>query len=982
MRTAAKFLAALLLVAVAAGGWLVWRLAQAPISLDALTPRIETALNAPDATVRVAVGATELAWAGWRRGVYLRARNVRITGADGAVIANVPALALRLALRALMRRQIAFSRIELLSPLLRLIREPDGRIGLGLGAEAEARPENPVAYDALEALLTSPERVGQPMAYLRRVEVGDGEVVVEDRGSGVLLRAPRIHLVLSRSAGGVSATLSGDVSVGNQVIPIESTAQLQAEPRTLDVQLAFRGANPAGLAAELAADPAAPLVVQHPDLVKQLAGIRLDLAGSIEVHLDGSLHPATARLDLSGSAGSVAGPGTRAQRWDLKGSRLAARFDAAADEARIEKLDVDFAGASLTASARLAGLTGPGILTADATLTGLPVDDLARYWPEGAAAGAREWLTTNLSRGTVDNAAVHLSGTFGTPLLPTSAAPAAAPGSGQPPPSFVLKELNGSVAFTRLTVRYVPTMPAVTDVAGAGTFTADAWSLRVNSGVLRQLRVGPATVTISKITSKEPTRIAIAADVNGPLADALEVLDAEPLGFTKEMGIVPSSVAGDVRAHVGFDFPLAGEIGLDNLGLKVSAQLERVDVPHLIQSWSVAGGDLKIEVDGAGLDLDGRARLEGTPLDVKWHEAFAQRAAVRRRVTVKGQIDSAGRAAIGFGLEPWVDGPVGVDLRLTQPNLGTGRIDLRLDLTPAHIEVAQLDVRKPPGEAGRAEGTLRLANGVVSAVDPFEISMPSCEIHGSAARNGERWSTIDATGTLGAARADVALPGGFTLSVRPAGSVESFSLTSNDVATLFRALDFYGDGRGGRLDAGGTVDLVHAAHAFDSHVEITDFTVTRAPTLARILTLASLSGIREMLFSQGVKFSRISTRVSGNANIIDIGDLIAVGDSVGVATGGRIDRSDNHVNLSGSVVPAYYGMNATLGKIPVLRDLFSGQSGLGVLGIDFTVTGSLAQPDVAVHPLQSLTPNVARRFTDLFRSEQSGKKRATGRKWW
>jgi hypothetical protein len=977
VRTAAKLLAALVLVVVAAGGWLAWRLAQRPISLDALTPRIEKALNASDAALRVSVGATELAWAGWRRGVYLRARDVRITGPDGAVVANIPALALRLALRALLHRQLAFRRIELLSPLLRLVREPDGRFGLGLGAGTEARPENPVAHDALEALLTSSDRADLPMAYLRRVEVGDGEVVVEDRGSGVLLRAPRIHLVLSRHAGGLAATLSGDVTVGNQVIPIESTARLQAEPRALDAQLAFRGVNPAAVAMQLAANPAAPLVVQHPDLVKQLAGITVDLAGSIAVHLDGTLHPTTATLDLTGAGGSVTVPGTQAQRWDLKGLRLAAHFDAAADQALIEKLEVDFAGPSLVASARLKGLSGPGTLTVDAALTGLPVDELGRYWPEGAAAGARQWLTTNLSHGRVNNAAVHLSGTFGTPLLPASAAPAS-----RPPSSFVLNELNGSVAFTGLTVRYVPTMPAVTDVAGGGTFTADAWALRVNRGVVQRLRVGPSTVTISKITAKEPTRIAIAADVDGPLADALEVLDAEPLGFAKEIGVAPSSVAGDMRAHVGFDFALGGEIGLDNLGLAVSAQLERVDVPHIIQGWSVAGGDLTVEVDGADLDLRGRARLEGTPLDVEWHEAFAPRAAVRRRVTVKGQIDSAGRAAIGFDLAPWLDGPVGVDMRLTQPNLATGRIDLRLDLAPAHIEVTQLDVRKPPGTAGRAEGTLRLTKGAVTAVDPFEVSMPSCEIQGRAARSGERWSTIDATGTLGAARADVALPGGFTLSVRPAGGVESFSLVSNDVATLFRAVGLFGDGRGGHLDAGGTVDLFHAAHTFDSHVEITDFTVTHAPTLARILTLGSLSGIREMLFSQGVKFSRISARLSGNTSINDISDLVAVGDSLGVAADGRIDHSNNLVNLSGSIVPAYYGVNTTLGKVPVLRDLFAGKGGLGILGIDFTVTGALAQPDVSVHPLQSLTPNVVRRFTDLFRREPSGKKGAAGRKWW
>ena len=92
--------------------------------------------------------------------------------------------------------------------------------------------------------------------------------------------------------------------------------------------------------------------------------------------------------------------------------------------------------------------------------------------------------------------------------------------------------------------------------------------------------------------------------------------------------------------------------------------------------------------------------------------------------------------------------------------------------------------------------------------------------------------------------------------------------------------------------------------------------------------------------------------------------------------------SDNLVDFSGSIVPAYYGVNATLGKIPVLRDLFAGQRGLGVLGIDFSVTGPLAKPNVAVHPLESLTPNIVQRFTDLFRSTPQAKKRAAGRKWW
>ena len=295
------------------------------------------------------------------------------------------------------------------------------------------------------------------------------------------------------------------------------------------------------------------------------------------------------RVEVTGSAGSVTVPALGAQRYDLNGLQLAAHFDAAADEAAVDQLAIDLGGPSLDVNARFSGLTRAGTLAADAKLTALPVDALARYWPAGAAASARSWLTSNLSRGKVSSADAHLVGAFARPLLAASTAPVSPPGTGQPTAAaFALTKLTGSVAFDGLTVRYLETMPPVTGVVGNGTFTADRWDLRVTTGALQQLRVGPATVTISKITSKEPTRIAITASVDGPLADALEVINAKPLEFPKEMGIVPSTVGGDMAAQVGFDFPLGGEIGLDNLGLDVAARLARVDLPHVIDG--VVGG--------------------------------------------------------------------------------------------------------------------------------------------------------------------------------------------------------------------------------------------------------------------------------------------------------------------------------------------------------------------------------------------------------
>jgi uncharacterized protein YhdP len=976
VRTTVKFFAVLVLAGVAAGMLLLWRLSRGPISLDVLTPYIERTLNASDASIHVSVGATQLAWAGWRRGIYLRAQDVRATATDGVVVASIPALALRLALRALLHGQFAFSRIEFLSPVLRLVHEPDGSIDLGVGARVEARHENPLAKDVLNALLSS-QPAGTPMAYLRRFEVGDGEVTIEDRASGLVVRAPHIHLDLARVPGGIAATLNGDVTLGDQVISIKSTAHLDAEPRALAAQIAFRGVNPAGVAAQLAAESAASFAQQHADLVKQLAGITMDLDGTVVVSLDAALHLTALHVDLRGSSGSVSIPSLRPQRIDFSGVRLAARFDAAADEAVVENLAVDLGAASLQANAHLTGLSGAaGTLVADATLSGLPVDALARYWPAAAAADARTWLTSNLSRGSVRQAKVHLRGTLGSSLLGASASPAAASHPQQASAPFALSELNGSVAFERLTVRYLQPMPPVTEVSGGGTFTADAWDLHVDTGVVGNLRVGPAIVTISEITGTAPTRIAIAATVDGPLTDALQVLDSQPLTIPKDIGIDPSTVGGDVHAQVGFDFALGGDLGLADLGLDVSARLQGVRIPDAIEKWSVDDGQVEVDVDGTGLDLKGRARLEGTPLDIAWHEAFAADVKERRRVVVKGQIDSTGRAALGFQL-PGLDGPVGVDFRLTTPAAGNGRIDLDLDLTPARIDLSDIGIRKAPGATGRAVGTLRLKKDVITAVDPFEVTIPGCELRGRAVRAGHRWNTIDASGTLGAVGGP---PGRFTLGVRPAGGLESFSLTSNDVGALTRAMGWFANGQGGSLEMTGTGDFSGSAHTFETQVEIADVTITKAPVLARILTLASLSGIRRTLLDEGMRFSRISAHVLGDPNTMDITDLVAVGDSMGIAANGSLDLADNTISCAGSLVPAYYGINPVIEKIPLVRDLFSGKHGLGILGIDFSVSGALANPDVSVHPLESLTPDVVGRFKRLFGSAPSANQPPARRK--
>jgi len=72
------------------------------------------------------------------------------------------------------------------------------------------------------------------------------------------------------------------------------------------------------------------------------------------------------------------------------------------------------------------------------------------------------------------------------------------------------------------------------------------------------------------------------------------------------------------------------------------------------------------------------------------------------------------------------------------------------------------------------------------------------------------------------------------------------------------------------------------------------------------------------------------------------------------------------VDIAGTVVPAY-ALNSALGRLPVIGGIFSGgEKGGGVFAANFTMSGSTADPKVAVNPLSALTPGIFRNVFDIF----------------
>ena len=604
---------------------------------------------------------------------------------------------------------------------------------------------------------------------------------------------------------------------------------------------------------------------------------------------------------------------------------------------------VDLDGPALNVSGRWSGQDA-GAFTVDAKVTDLAVDSLAHYWPATAAESARKWVTTNISVGSVRDADVALRGT----LVPAH------------PPSFTIEDLKGRLTYAGLNVRYVDTMPPATGVGGTATFSADGFDFRVTSAKVAGMGVPSASVAISGLGAKVK-KIAIDAQARGSIRDALTLVDAPPLRYAKEIGIDPGDVSGSVSARVRLAFPLAGAPIPDDLGVVVDAQLRDAGVAKAVGDWALSAGDLELDVAADVLSITGTGKIAGVACEASWHENLAKTEAVRRTIDVKSRVSADGRAALGFDLRPGLTGPANVSAHIEQRRDGKGSGSLGIDLGDATLDLPQLRLVKHPGEPGRADLSLILAGSKITAINPFSFSSPGASAHGKATLGSgkARIATLSVDGILPPVAAGDPSPQ-FELTLQPAPTGNRFELTSNDTSTLLLLLLPNVQTKGGRLKFTGTIDLETTGMPFSGDLGVKSFTLTKSPVLARLLMLSSLSGLQSTFQGEGLKFDTLSSGIAYAAGAATFKDGAVDGPSVKLVFNGTVDSRRDDVTMDGTLVPSFYGLNTMAANVPVIGGLFGGSE--GVIAIDFTLRGPLADPQISVHKLSSIAPGVLRRF--------------------
>jgi len=212
-------------------------------------------------------------------------------------------------------------------------------------------------------------------------------------------------------------------------------------------------------------------------------------------------------------------------------------------------------------------------------------------------------------------------------------------------------------------------------------------------------------------------------------------------------------------------------------------------------------------------------------------------------------------------------------------------------------------------------------------------------------------------------KVDAEVPFDFKLTNGPDG--RTFYGSSANGGSVMRAVGVFDDIVGGDLKVTGTLD---SNGVMSGLAEISEFKLVDAPVVARLLSVAALTGILDELRGEGISFKTLRVPFSYANTLLEIYDGEMFGNSLGLTGQGDYNVVNTAMNFEGTIIPAY-AINSAFNLIPLIGTLLTaGDEGGGVFAATYSYRGDVATARPIVNPLAALAPGFLRYIFDIFKA--------------
>ncbi len=633
-------------------------------------------------------------------------------------------------------------------------------------------------FNLLEKLNISPQ------SNLSHIGVKDASLIVIDETSGTIVRAGNTNLTLNRTKAGYTLTaatrfrIKGEYSSLSFVASFEHGGAANVVTRFKDLnpaEFSHLTANPAiggaslplsgkasfsldnkGVLLRASADIEAgaglleygggagnSVLVDEADItlffdagtdsiaIEQATFVsgnnRIVYSGNVGLIRDAQRNIKTYDLALSSSKLALALDSETKKpvvfSWaTLKAKIVPAPFSVNIEKARMgtKKLQLD-----LTGSVRDAPLSPEIRLQGSAKL--IPLNVIKRLWPTSLAPGTREWIGSNIAAGYIKDARFKIA------LAPGEIAKAR---TGTPIPDDHIQ-----VSFNARKVRFtfLKGLPPIQSAAGHGLLAGDRLDIRLTKGFVKapsggKVQIEGGRFTIPKIhedVTLGRTNGYVSASLAGKTKAVLEIIDMKPLGYVSMMNIRPRSVGGKSTGQLELVIPLQRDLTLEQIGIKIKADLKGTKIPQIYKGVDLANGTLRMSVNNKGLEAKGKIALNGVPFALKWNERFKGGNKLTTRFELTATLGSKARKALGIDLGHILRGPAAIRLVAGARRGKIATAHVKADLKRAELRQEDIKWKKPPGIPATAAFSLEFGAKGLTRLRKLDLKGKNLKVTGA-----------------------------------------------------------------------------------------------------------------------------------------------------------------------------------------------------------------------------------------------------------
>lgn len=694
--------AGVLLVGVPVAGFLGW-IALQPREIAELTPRLEQALNPQDGRFHIDIDKVVLSWGGWQSPLRISVHDARLLNPQGVMVASMPQMHVKLSLHSLLYGRVIPSSVTVVTPRMHIFQDAEGTFYLG-SSDADSTP-----IALREIFLREASRQPSDAAHvssmfdsgLQKLTIQGAKIHFASELADLALEIPAADIIVQEQAGKFKGRVDFYTREEKQDdVLIASFFSYQPYDNHLSVDLNFKDLDVSRFSK---VSPA----------LAALGGMQLPLTGKIA--LQGMLpqHVETLDFAVKSLGGKVAYPEWLPEEVDIGPLLIKGRIE---DDLRkltlqqailsVEKADISMRGEVMDP------LSAPAI-NGTLEIENFSSTLLKKYWPQGVAHNARNWVFESIHDAEVPKASMSVN--LSPQMLEAERLPEEA----------VLVKIEVKNAR----VDYMPEYPPAEKASGVVTITGNTLTADIDTAnVLENTTLrGPAKVTIPSLAEENIT-ITLDIPVRSTAADVITFMKSTPYKVPEDIKLDPAAMTGDVLGQLHMDIIDYTSPQPDDVTFTLSANIDNIGQQALFKGVDLAQFKGDIEASTESLTFEGEGLINGYKTNINTSVKKGGQGSHKVMTTVPANVLSQ----FGVPLEEVIDGNLRVALDWQQRGGKADRIVTDVDLTAAKIAVEDMNIVKASGEKASFHMEALLDDQQLTA-QKFMLTMPDGQAAGSGA---------------------------------------------------------------------------------------------------------------------------------------------------------------------------------------------------------------------------------------------------------